>query len=92
MHTVAERGASGPVTQLSLDQIQLSPSLLIRSHGGKPLVFGVLLRLHLFQCTQSHTNGDASFLLKCPYYAVSKTTFHAVCYEAVCEWKRSANL
>ncbi len=30
--------------------------------------------------------------LKCPYYAFSKITFHAVCHVAVCEHKLSAKL
>ncbi len=58
LNTAPQDSLLSLVTQHSLDQIQLSPSLLISSHSGNPLVVGVLLRLCLFQYTQIHTQME----------------------------------
>ncbi len=39
-----------------------------------------------------HYDYPANFHLKCPYYAFSNITFHAVCHVTVCEHKLSAKL
>ncbi len=64
LNTAPQDSLLSLVTQHSLDQIQLSPSLLISSHSGNPLVVGVLLRLCLFQYTQIHTQMEKCLFRK----------------------------
>ncbi len=45
--------------------------------------------IHIKYCSQS---WDQNFFFKCPYYAFSNITFHALCHVAVCEHELSVKL
>ncbi len=63
-------------------------------HNISPYIFDNLLHLDIRHNMKKYICLYFHFImtLKCPYYAFSKITFHAVCHVAVCEQKLSAKL